>query len=226
VHQVKGDWFARFAIFVTVVNIVVLSFYHQGASERERALIDIVDLVCLMFFIVEALLKIIVMGKSYFKDGWLQFDFTIVLISILAELIQLVLPGHIGRMVGQPLESVKAIRALRIFESSTRFRVLMSSVWDGIRGGLVQLAALIFTILFMFAVVGMELFGNVDYTEPLDLPHDLSYEPTILAPYQRFDSFSRALLACFQVATTSGWHELMFEVRGTTVFYSPYASFA
>lgn len=212
-QQVQGDWFARFAIFVTVVNIIALSFYHQGASDREKAVIDVVDLVCVLFFIVEAVLKIIVMGKSYFKDGWLQFDFAVVLISIIAEVIQLVLPGRIGRMVGQPLESVKAIRALRIFESSARFRVLMSSVWDGIRGGLVQLAALIFTILFMFAVVGMELYGHVDYTDPLDLPYGLSYEPAILAPYQRFDSFSRALLSCFQVATTSGWHELMFEVR-------------
>lgn len=61
--QVQGKWFARFAIFVTVVNITALAYYHQDASAYDRAVIDTVDLVCLSFFVLEALLKIIVMGK-------------------------------------------------------------------------------------------------------------------------------------------------------------------
>src|SRR3546814_14966746 len=100
----------------------------------------------------------------------------------------------------QFLESVKAIRALRIFESSARFRVLMSSVWDAIRGGLVQLAAIIFIIIFMFAVIGMELFGHVDYTTALQIIASHSYVPTNSPQYQRFDSLTKAFLATFMIA--------------------------
>lgn len=62
-EQIQGPVFAQCAIFVAVVNICALAFYSQAATDYEKKVIDVIDLVCLFIFIAEAFVKIIVMGK-------------------------------------------------------------------------------------------------------------------------------------------------------------------
>ena len=57
-----------------------------GQSSSNQDLVskaDLVDDVCLLFYILEALIKIIGLGvDKYFEDGWNKFDFFMIMISL------------------------------------------------------------------------------------------------------------------------------------------------
>jgi len=44
--------------------------------------------VCLVVFGLEILMKVIGYGKRFFRDNWNRFDFLIVVLSIVADLLQ------------------------------------------------------------------------------------------------------------------------------------------
>jgi hypothetical protein len=109
---------------------------------------------------------------------------------------------------------------LRIFQSSKRYRLLSEALVATFRGGLVQLAGLIFVVIYFFATLGMELYGEV-VTGIIGYENTaLAYSSVGLAQYQRFGTFYHALLACFQVMVTSNWHNLMYEVRLLTTAWT------
>ena len=72
------------AILVTAIIIFLL--YFPGLENDPR--LEIIDHVFILFFVVEAAVKMIKWGpKGYFASGWNRFDFTIVVFSIASVLV-------------------------------------------------------------------------------------------------------------------------------------------
>jgi hypothetical protein len=88
-----------------------------GQSEFYSIVTHDLNLMFTVIYIFEAVILIIVHGKSYFTDGWRLFDFLIVVSGIVGFILQ-VLDIHMGP--GATI--LRAIRILRVFKMVKRFK--------------------------------------------------------------------------------------------------------
>lgn len=90
--------------------------------------------------------------KNYFREGWNIFDFLIVALS----LIELSLENVQGLSV---LRSFRLLRVFKLAKSWPTLNLLISIMGKTI-GALGNLTFVLGIIIFIFAVMGMQLFGK------------------------------------------------------------------
>ena len=86
---------------------------------------------------------------------------------------------------------MRALLALRLLALWPNFTVRFSKAFSE----LVSLMGVLAVSLYMFALVGMHLFGHVNL-------------PATTPSYQTFDTFWHSLLSCFQLFTAANWGSL------------------
>ena len=67
-----------------------MALIHEGTNALWESVLDAFNLFFTCVFIIEAILKLIAYGGSYFRTAWNKFDFIIVISSIIDILIGLV----------------------------------------------------------------------------------------------------------------------------------------
>jgi hypothetical protein len=80
VSSVRFDGIIMVAIILNMVQMAVL---HEGQSESFSNMLDFSNYIFTAIFIIEASLKLVAFGKTYFKNAWNKFDFFVVVSSIL-----------------------------------------------------------------------------------------------------------------------------------------------
>jgi voltage-gated sodium channel type II alpha len=105
---------------------------------------------------IEATMKLVAMSpKFYFQEGWNIFDFIIVALSLL----------ELGLEGVQGLSVLRSFRLLRVFKLAKSWPTLnlLISIMGRTMGALGNLTFVLCIIIFIFAVMGMQLFGK-NYT--------------------------------------------------------------
>lgn len=76
-----------FILGCIVVNTILLTInWYENPNSLEAGL-DIVNYIFTAIFTVEAIFKIIALGKEYFSHGWNVFDFIIVIVSYVTLIV-------------------------------------------------------------------------------------------------------------------------------------------
>ena len=99
-------------------------------------------------FVVEIVLKMMALGRAFWKDHWNWFDLSIVLISIAPTTTAFA-----------ALRSLRALRLLRLMSIVPSLRHVMEGFIKAIPG-LGSIMGLMLLLLFVFAVMGTHLFGE------------------------------------------------------------------
>ncbi|CAF3628000.1 unnamed protein product [Rotaria socialis] len=143
-------------LFITIciiLNTLFMALDHHGQSETMARVLTGGNYFFTTIFTAECVLKIIAMSPSkFFKNGWNAFDFVIVSVS----LIELGLANVKGLSV---LRSFRLLRVFKLAKSWQTLNRLMSIIGKSI-GALGNLTVVLIIIIFIFAVVGMQLFGQ------------------------------------------------------------------
>merc|ERR1719326_2728140 len=113
-------------------------------------------------FAVEAGLKLFAMRKTYFADSWNCFVFTCVVATFLGIAID----------QGTDLEIGSVMSAIRIFRIARLFRLVrfakgLNKLFTAFILSipkLLNVAGIMFLLLFLFAVLGVQTFGLVKFT--------------------------------------------------------------
>ena len=96
--------------------------------------------------------------KDYLTDAFNIFDGTVVMISVFEMILEAVLGGF---KAGGAVSSLRAVRLLRVFKlarSWTSFRDLLAKMIDT-AFDINYFALLMFIFMFIFTLLGMELFA-------------------------------------------------------------------
>ncbi len=99
--------FEMFILVCIIINTVILAVNWYSQPLYVDDLLDFISYSFAMVFFSEAILKIIALGRLYFKDRGNIFDFTIVITTIITSIISLLMKIDFGA-------STTFIRALRI----------------------------------------------------------------------------------------------------------------
>ena len=189
---VTNEWFVRFMFFVTFVNVVALALDHHGIEPTFLTVLNWINFVCTIIFGCEMLLKVSALWLEYFKDGFNDFDFVLVLISI----PEMVLSGN-PSSGGSSFSALRAFRLLRIF------RVIKASKLKVLRQLLATvLYALASTAyLFLFLLLFLLIFALVG-TNFLERAYRPGQRPN-------YNNLAEAMTASFIVVTGENWVDVM-----------------
>jgi len=180
-----------------IANTLLMTLKHEGEPPIMTLAIEYGNVVFFVIFVLEAMFKIIaVRWKSYWADYWNRFDFIILLLTLPEFFTWTGGMGAIMRVfrIGRLFKLVRSARGLR-----TLFNTFLMSL-----PAIYNVGALLFVLFFVFAVIGMELFGERE-------PHLFS---SGLNAYANFGTFQASLSSMFRICIGDGWSTMMRDLMG------------
>uniref|UniRef100_A0A671WEQ4 Sodium channel protein n=1 Tax=Sparus aurata TaxID=8175 RepID=A0A671WEQ4_SPAAU len=159
------DPFLDLAITICIVlNTLFMAMEHYPMTDEFNGMLSIGNLVFSGIFTAEMLLKIIALDPYYyFQTGWNIFDSIIVCLSLM----------ELGLSDVEGLSVLRSFRLLRVFKLARSWPTLntLIKIIGNSMGALGNLTLVLAIIVFIFAVVGMQLFGkNYQISKDCALP--------------------------------------------------------
>ncbi|GAA6232848.1 sodium channel protein type 4 subunit alpha B-like [Lates japonicus] len=226
---VQHRYFEVFIIVIILLSsaVLVLEDIHLQQRQVLQMVLDKADQVFTYLFLLEMLLKWIAFGfKKYFTSFWCWLDFLILAMSLMSSTLGMMGYSELG--AGVSLRTVRALRPLRILSRFQGLRVVLRtltltlpSMFDAL------LVALV--VWLIFSIMGVNLFaGKFCYcfneTSEAFFTPDLVNNNTecfnlIMANFTEirwknvkvhYDNVAMGYLSLLQVATFSGWFDIMY----------------
>ncbi|XP_035387121.1 voltage-dependent P/Q-type calcium channel subunit alpha-1A isoform X12 [Electrophorus electricus] len=185
------------------LNTIVLMMKYYGASETYEKMLANLNIVFTSLFSLECVLKIIAFGAlNYFKDAWSIFDCVTVLGSITDILVtELGMNNFINLSF---LRLFRAARLIKLLRQGETIRILLWTFVQSFKA-LPYVCLLIAMLFFIYAIIGMQLFGNIAIEEDGD---------SAINQHNNFRTFFQALMLLFRSATGEAWHDIMLACLG------------
>ncbi|XP_050782246.1 voltage-dependent N-type calcium channel subunit alpha-1B isoform X5 [Gopherus flavomarginatus] len=187
--------FEYFIMVMIALNTIVLMMKFYGAPEAYEEMLKCLNIVFTSMFSMECVLKIIAFGVlNYFRDAWNVFDFVTVLGSITDILVTEIADNFINLSF---LRLFRAARLIKLLRQGYTIRILLWTFVQSFKA-LPYVCLLIAMLFFIYAIIGMQVFGNI----ALD-------DDTSINRHNNFRTFLQALMLLFRSATGEAWHEIM-----------------
>lgn len=146
---VEAGWFGKFIIYVILFNAAILGIQTtKGLSTDAIALLDVFDRICLTIFVIEIGLKLVAYKGQFFKNGWNNFDFIIVAISLIPASGDLAV-----------LRALRILRLLRLINAVPSMRRVVNGMLHSIPG-VFSVGGLLAILFYIGAVMSTSLFGE------------------------------------------------------------------
>uniref|UniRef100_A0A3Q3KBS1 Sodium channel protein n=1 Tax=Monopterus albus TaxID=43700 RepID=A0A3Q3KBS1_MONAL len=154
VNLIVMDPFVDLAITICIVlNTLFMAMEHYPMTQEFEHMLTVGNLVFTGIFAGEMVLKLVAMDPYYyFQEAWNCFDSVIVTLS----LVELALADVEGLSV---LRSFRLLRVFKLAKSWPTLNMLIKIIGNSV-GALGNLTLVLAIIVFIFAVVGMQLFGK------------------------------------------------------------------
>ncbi|XP_053974550.1 muscle calcium channel subunit alpha-1 isoform X2 [Hylaeus volcanicus] len=203
--QYKVWWFVtsqpfEYTIFTLImINTVTLAmkFYRQPEIYTEA--LDVLNMIFTAVFAMEFVFKLAAFRfKNYFGDAWNVFDFIIVLGSFIDIVYSEVNPGYAIISIN----FFRLFRVMRLVKLLSRGEGIRTLLWTFIKSfqALPYVALLIIMLFFIYAVIGMQVFGKIAIDDSTSINRN-----------NNFQSFPQAVLVLFRSATGEAWQEIMMD---------------
>ncbi|KAK7070793.1 Ion channel activity protein [Halocaridina rubra] len=145
-------------------------------------------------------LELIRLGMA--KERWNQLDVFIVILSVvgivLEEMKSEIIP--INPTIIRVMRVLRIARVLKLLKMAKGIRALLDTVMQALPQ-VGNLGLLFFLLFFIFAALGVELFGRLEC--------DDSHPCQGLGEHAHFKNFGMAFLTLFRVATGDNWNGIM-----------------
>lgn len=190
-HLAEENYFEFGSAGVVLANVIVIAISHYDEPPDLTIALAELNLTFTILFIVEAVIKIAAYDHRYFGDGWNRFDFFIVCLGILdISTDSSFLPINVGLI--RVFRVFRIARILALVRKARDIRVLLETLWYSIPS-LANIGAFMFLIIFIFTVLGVQIWGQV------------LQDGEGLTRHANFEDFGTAFLFLIQVTTLDNW---------------------
>ncbi|XP_024602114.1 voltage-dependent L-type calcium channel subunit alpha-1D isoform X1 [Neophocaena asiaeorientalis asiaeorientalis] len=213
-YVVNSSPFEYMMFVLIMLNTLCLAMQHYEQSRMFNDAMDILNMVFTGVFTVEMVLKVIAFKpKGYFSDAWNTFDSLIVIGSIvdvaLSEAdptesenvpVPTATPGNSEESNRISITFFRLFRVMRLVKLLSRGEGIRTLLWTFIKSfqALPYVALLIAMLFFIYAVIGMQMFGKVAMRDNNQINRN-----------NNFQTFPQAVLLLFRCATGEAWQEIM-----------------
>ena len=205
--MVTSREFNDFILFIIILNTAIYAMVWPEQSVPLKRALESTNFVFTVIFILEAILKVIGLGpRAYWSDNWNVFDFVIVSISIIEFIFDLIANGGTNGdsngFTGSALSALRSMRLMRAFKLLGKFDT-MRRLFYLVLGSMAEVSVLTMLMgifIFMFAALGMSLFGGtlIEYGDER-------------SGRWRFDHFYWSWINVFMVISGDSWNEIMYD---------------
>uniref|UniRef100_A0A673YCC3 Calcium voltage-gated channel subunit alpha1 E n=1 Tax=Salmo trutta TaxID=8032 RepID=A0A673YCC3_SALTR len=196
-HFVVSPSFEYTVLAMIALNTIVLMMKYYSAPPVYEAVLKHLNTAFTVLFSVECVLKIMAFGfLNYFRDTWNIFDF----ITVLGSITEIVVDLQTFNMGF--LKLFRAARLIKLLRQGYTIRILLWTFVQSFKA-LPYVCLLIAMLFFIYAIIGMQVFGNIR----LD-------EETHINQHNNFKTFFGALMLLFRSATGESWQEIMLSCLG------------
>lgn len=192
---VSSQPFDYISFTLIILNTISLGMKFYNQPQWYTEFLEYGNIFFTIAFTIEFVLKLLAFGvKMYCSDTWNVFDFLIVVGSyidiIFAEVnISFFRLFRVGRLI-------------KLLNKSEGIRTIL---WTFIKSlqALPYVILLIVLLFFIYAIVGMQIFGKIALEEGTDIHRN-----------NNFQTFGNAVLLLFRCATGEAWQEVMLACSG------------
>ncbi|KAL1269174.1 hypothetical protein QQF64_031463 [Cirrhinus molitorella] len=198
-YVVNSTGFEYVMFVLIVLNTLCLAVQHYGQSRLFNYGMDILNMVFTGVFAVEMILKLVAFKpKHYFADAWNTFDALIVVGSIIDIAITEINNTEDSARIS--ITFFRLFRVMRLVKLLSRGEGIRTLLWTFIKSfqALPYVALLIAMLFFIYAVIGMQVFGKIAMVDGTSINRN-----------NNFQTFPQAVLLLFRCATGETWQQIM-----------------
>uniref|UniRef100_A0A3P9NQ46 Voltage-dependent L-type calcium channel subunit alpha n=1 Tax=Poecilia reticulata TaxID=8081 RepID=A0A3P9NQ46_POERE len=206
-YVVNSTGFEYIMFVLIMLNTLCLAVQHYGQSALFNYVMDILNMVFTAVFTVEMVLKLIAFKpRGYFGDAWNVFDALVVIGSIVdIVLSEIDFSGSlcyacVFNIARISITFFRLFRVMRLVKLLSRGEGIRTLLWTFIKSfqALPYVALLIAMLFFIYAVIGMQVFGKIAMVDGTQINRN-----------NNFQTFPQAVLLLFRCATGEAWQEIM-----------------
>uniref|UniRef100_A0A452R238 Voltage-dependent T-type calcium channel subunit alpha-1G n=1 Tax=Ursus americanus TaxID=9643 RepID=A0A452R238_URSAM len=198
-HLCTSHYLDLFITGVIGLNVVTMAMEHYQQPQ-----VGICNYIFTVIFVLESVFKLVAFGfRRFFQDRWNQLDLAIVLLSIMGitlEEIEVNASLPINPTIIRIMRVLRIARVLKLLKMAVGMRALLDTVMQALPQ-VGNLGLLFMLLFFIFAALGVELFG--------DLECDETHPCEGLGRHATFRNFGMAFLTLFRVSTGDNWNGIM-----------------
>uniref|UniRef100_A0A4W6BW33 Voltage-dependent L-type calcium channel subunit alpha n=1 Tax=Lates calcarifer TaxID=8187 RepID=A0A4W6BW33_LATCA len=210
-YVVNSTGFEYVMFVLIILNTLCLAIQHHGQSQLFNNAMDILNMVFTGVFTVEMILKLIAFKpRGYVGDAWNVFDALVVIGSVVDIILSqsaaipvvkvIVEPGNTEDSARISITFFRLFRVMRLVKLLSRGEGIRTLLWTFIKSfqALPYVALLIAMLFFIYAVIGMQVFGKIAMVDGTQINRN-----------NNFQTFPQAVLMLFRCATGEAWQEIM-----------------
>ncbi|MGH0116584.1 UNVERIFIED_CONTAM: hypothetical protein FKN15_014784 [Acipenser sinensis] len=189
-YVVNSTYFEYLMFVLILLNTICLAMQHHGQSMSFNNAMNVLNMLFTGLFTVEMILKLIAFKpRGYFSDPWNVFDFLIVIGSIIDVILSeinhyfcdawntfdaLIVVGSVVDIAITEVNNIednsrisitffRLFRVMRLVKLLSRGEGIRTLLWTFIKSfqALPYVALLIVMLFFIYAVIGMQMFGKI-----------------------------------------------------------------
>eukprot|EP00892_Ulva_mutabilis_P001295 jgi/Ulvmu1/11166/UM072_0002.1 len=199
---VMSDTFESIIMGIILLNVACLAINGVNMPEALVRTLTWLNIAFTTIFLLEAAAKMVALGiKQYFQDRWCMFDFAVAMVSAMQIVIELSRESDIPAV--NLLRVFRVARIFRLVPKAKGLRTLLQTLVFSLPA-LVNVGSVFFLFMFIFAIMGMSLFGGIRQGE-------------FLNRRANFDSIGTSLLVLFRMSTGESWNGIMHDCMVQTM---------
>eukprot|EP00108_Taenia_solium_P000833 TsM_000442900 transcript=TsM_000442900 gene=TsM_000442900 len=198
--QYRIWWFVtsqpfEYCIFIFIlINTICLGMKFEGQPPVYADALDYLNMIFTGVFTVEFILKLTALG---FK-------------AIVGSFVDIVLSHIAENSKFISINFFRLFRVMRLVKLLSRGEGIRTLLWTFVKSfqALPYVALLILMLFFIYAVIGMQMFGKIALNNP----------DSAITVNANFQTFPQAVLILFRSATGEAWQDIMFSCAGETAY--------
>ncbi|KAG2461133.1 SCN4A protein, partial [Polypterus senegalus] len=188
-----------FDIFIMVLiclNMVTMMVETDDQSAEKELILFYINLVFIVIFTGECILKLFALRHYFFTIGWNIFDFVVVILSILGIMLADIIEKYfVSPTLFRVIRLARIGRVLRLIKGAKGIRTLLFALMMSLPA-LFNIGLLLFLVMFIYSIFGMSNFAYVKKESGID---DIF----------NFETFGNSIICLFQITTSAGWDGLL-----------------
>ncbi|KAK1160338.1 sodium channel protein type 4 subunit alpha B-like [Acipenser oxyrinchus oxyrinchus] len=203
-NKIQGlvfDFISRqaFDIFIMVLiclNMVTMMVETDDQSTEKEEILYYINLVFIVVFTAECVLKMFALRHYFFTMGWNIFDFVVVILSVVGIMLADIIEKYfVSPTLFRVIRLARIGRVLRLIRGAKGIRTLLFALMMSLPA-LFNIGLLLFLVMFIYSIFAMSNFAYVKHESGID---DIF----------NFETFGNSIICLFQITTSAGWDGLL-----------------
>uniref|UniRef100_A0A8C4IEV9 Sodium channel protein n=1 Tax=Dicentrarchus labrax TaxID=13489 RepID=A0A8C4IEV9_DICLA len=189
-------------MMLIIFNMVTMMVETDEQSERMESILNKINLVFIVIFTTECLIKIIALRCYFFTVAWNIFDFVVIILSIIGIVLADIIEKYfVSPTLFRVIRLARIGRVLRLIRAAKGIRTLLFALMMSMPA-LFNIGLLLFLVMFIYAIFGMANFAYVKKQDGVD---DMF----------NFETFGNSMICLFQISTSAGWDNLLSPIMSS-----------